>query len=86
MGTTSPNTTASHDDISTAEAFYRVFRALSKYDRLAVAWYILHDKDIRQQLEQAETQNDVTLKAFAEDKATMPVFETIQALREDLLS
>ena len=33
-----------------------------------------------------EIPNDMTLKAFAEDKKEMPVFETIQELREDLLS
>ncbi len=84
-----PSTTktrSSQANISTAEAFYRVFCALSKQDRLAVAWYIIHDKDIQQQLESLETPNDATLNAFAEDKADMPLFETIQELREDLLS
>lgn len=76
----------SHASISTAEAFYRVFCALSKTDRLAVARYIFQDEEIRQHLELPEIPNDVTLKAFAEDKSKMPVFETIQELREDLLS
>jgi hypothetical protein len=86
MAKTTSNAVLSHGNISTAEAFYRVFCALSKADRLAVAWYILHDNDIRQQLEQAENPNDITLKAFGEDKATMPVFGTVHELREDLLS
>ncbi len=86
METTTAKTSSSPANMSTAEAFYRVFCALPKRDRLAIAWYILHDEEIQQQLESPEIPNDVTLHAFAEDKATMPVFETIQELREDLLS
>ncbi|MBD3304725.1 hypothetical protein GF339_00075 [candidate division KSB3 bacterium] len=86
MGSTPPNTKTPPTDISTAEAFYRVFRALSKSDRLAIARYILQDADIRQQLEISEIPNDVTVKAFAEDPAGMPVFDTIQELQKDLLS
>ncbi|MDM8540893.1 hypothetical protein QUF90_07375 [Desulfococcaceae bacterium HSG9] len=73
-------------DINTAEAFYRVFCALSKQDRLAIARYIFHDNEIRQELEQSQIPNDATLKAFAEEKINMPVFETISELREDLLA
>ncbi len=72
-------------DISTAEGFYIVFRALSKEDRLAVARYILKDREIRRALEQSEIPNDETLKAFNEDKDNMPAFESISELREDLL-
>ena len=68
--------------ISTAEAFYRVFCALSKPDQLKVTRYILEDKDIQHAL---EIPNETTLKAFAEDKSKMPVFHTIGELREDLL-
>jgi hypothetical protein len=80
--------TASHsaNHISTAEAFYRVFCALPKKDRVAVARYIFQDTEIRNTLELTEIPNDQTLKSFAEDKSRMPVFTTIQALREDLLS
>jgi hypothetical protein len=72
--------------MSTAEAFYRVFCALPKKDRVAVARYIFQDTEIRHTLELTEIPNDQTLNSFAEDKSNMPVFTTIQALREDLLS
>lgn len=86
MGSVTTKTSTAPADISTARAFYRVFCALSKRDRLAIARYILQDKDIQQQLEFSGIPNDVTLKAFAEDKSKMPAFETIQELQEDLLS
>ena len=72
-------------DTSTAESFYIVFCALSKQDRLAIARYILNDREIRQDVEQSEMPNDTTLKAFAEDKINMPVFEMISELREDIM-
>ena len=72
--------------VSAAEAFYRVFCTLSKKDRFAVARHILQDEEIRQSLELPEIPNDMTLRAFDEDKTKMPVFETIHELREDLLS
>jgi len=71
--------------ISTAEAFYRVFCALPKQDQLAVAQYILEDETIRHSLDKFESPNNTTLEAFAEDKATMPVFHTIDDLRKDLV-
>ncbi len=71
--------------ISTAEAFYRVFCALPKKERFAVARYILEDEEIRQSLEQLEIPNETTVAAFQEDKAAMPVFQTIEDLRKDLL-
>ncbi len=73
------------NDIGTAEAFYRVFCALPKKDRLAVAGYIFQDTEIRHSLELTEIPNDQTIKSFAEDKSNMPVFATVQSLREDLL-
>ena len=85
----SPTTTKSKTSkakVSTAEAFYRVFCALSKKDRFAVAHYILQNEEIRQNLELPEIPSDTTLKAFHEDKTKMPVFETIHELRDDLLS
>lgn len=72
-------------NISTAEGFSIVFRALSKEDQLAVARYILKDEEIRRALEQSEIPNDETLEAFYEDKDDMPAFESISELREDLL-
>lgn len=74
------------NQMSTAEAFYRVFCALPKKDRVAVARYIFQDTEIRHTLELPEIPNDQTLNSFTEDKSNMPVFTTIQALREDLLS
>ena len=71
--------------ISTGEAFYRVFRALPKKDRLTVAQYILKDEDIRGGFDEIEIPNETTLKAFVEDKSTMPVFHSIEELRKDLL-
>jgi len=69
--------------VSTAEAFYRLFRALPKKDRLLIARYILEDEDIQQSL---EIPNEITVQAFGEDKATMSVFSSIDALRKDLLA
>ncbi|OQY54708.1 MAG: hypothetical protein B6245_20835 [Desulfobacteraceae bacterium 4572_88] len=37
--------------VGTAEAFYMIFRTLSKKDRMAVAHYILEDDDIRHHCE-----------------------------------
>ncbi|MCK4787103.1 MAG: hypothetical protein KAV87_25315 [Desulfobacteraceae bacterium] len=71
--------------ISTGEAFYRVFRALPKKDRLTVARYILKDEDIRRSFDKLEIPNETTLKAFAEDKSAMPAFHSVEELRKDLL-
>ncbi len=71
--------------ISTAEAFYKVFCALPKKDRLAIARYILDDEDIRENFDD-EIPNQTTLNAFQEDKSEMPVFQSVDDLREDLLS
>ena len=72
--------------ISTAEAFYRVFRALPKKDRLSVARYILEDEDIRRSFDKLEIPNETTLEAFAEDKSAMPAFHSVEELQKDLLS
>ena len=72
--------------ISTAEAFYRVFRALPKKDRLSVARYILKDEDIRRSFDKLEIPNETTLEAFAEEKSAMSVFHSVEELRRDLLS
>jgi hypothetical protein len=74
------------ETITTAEAFYKVFRALPKKDRLAVARYILEDEDLQQGVDLTEIPNKVTLKSFAEDKSAMPVFHSVDELRKDLLS
>ena len=73
------------DIISTAEAFYIVFRALPKKDRIAVVRYILGDDDIQQSIDLLNIPNETTLKAFAEDKSALPVFHSIEELRKDLL-
>jgi len=72
--------------ISTAEALYLVFRTLAKKDRLAVARYILEDEDIQNNSELFDIPNKTTLRSFAEEKITMPVFHSTEELRKDLLS
>jgi len=69
--------------ISTAEAFYRVFCALPKRDRLTVARFIFENEDVQYDL---EIPNDTTIKAFEEDKSAMQVFHSIEELRKDLLA
>lgn len=71
--------------ISTAEAFYLIFRSLPKKDRLAVVHYILEDEEIKKNGRLFALPNKKTLKAFAEDKSSMPVFNSIDDLRKDLL-
>ena len=78
-------TTTEHT-LSTAEAFYRVFCALSPQERIAIAHYILADEQVRQGLALSEVPNSVTLQAFAESKEDMPVFDTVDELVKDLLS
>ncbi len=77
---------ATTDKLSTAEAFYRVFCALSLQDRIAIARYILADEQVQHGLALSEVPNSVTLQAFAESKEDMPVFNTVDELVEDLLS
>jgi hypothetical protein len=86
MGSPNGNPRASKTKISTAEAFYLVFCALPKRDRLTVARYILQDEEIRKSIEHVELPNDITIKALDEDTAEMPRFGTIEELRQDLLS
>jgi len=73
-------------EISTAKAFYLVFRALPEADRLAVARYILQDEEIQRRPDVAEVPNDTTLDSFAENKVSMPAFKSLEELRRDLLS
>ncbi len=72
--------------VSTAEAFYLVFRALPKKDRLAVARYVFEDEEILHSSGLAEIPNETTLKAFSEDKSAMLAFNSVDELRKDLLS
>ena len=72
--------------LSTAEAFYRVFCALSLQDRIAITHYILADEQVQQSLALSEVPNSVTLQAFAENKEAMPVFDTVDELVADLLA
>lgn len=72
----------SMNKISTPEAFYRLFQALPAKERFAAARYILEDEEVRQHF---KLLNEMTLAAFAEDKQEMPVFSSMDALREDLL-
>jgi hypothetical protein len=45
----------------------------------------LEDEESWQSLEQLDIPNETTVAAFQEDKAAMPVFQTIEDLRKDLL-
>jgi hypothetical protein len=69
-----------------AEALYRVFRALPRKERMAVACYILADAEVQRTLALPEMPNETTLRAFAEDRQGMPVFTTVDELRRDLVS
>ena len=73
---------ATLQSIESPEGFYRFFRSMSQNDRFAAATYILEDEGIRRYL---KIPNEITLEAFSEDKNTMPVFNSIDELREDLL-
>ena len=77
-------TTTEHT-LSTAEAFYRVFCALSLQERIAIAHYILADEQVQQGLVMSEVPNSATLQAFAESKENMPAFDTVDELSKDLL-
>jgi len=69
-----------------AEAFYKIFRALPLEDRVAITQYILADEDVQKNLGLLEIPNLVTIRAFAEGQQNMALFDTIDDLREDLLS
>ncbi len=66
--------------VGTAEAFYVLFRALPKKDRMAAAQYILEDDDIRHFYGLPEIPNETTLKAFAEERTSMPLFRSLEEL------
>nr|VFJ66658.1 MAG: hypothetical protein BECKFW1821C_GA0114237_101045 [Candidatus Kentron sp. FW] len=70
------------ESTETPEALYRLFRALPQDERFTAARYILEDEEIRHYL---KIPNEITLGALSEDKYKMPVFHTMDALREDLL-
>jgi hypothetical protein len=86
MSSSTTKSKTSKAKVSTAEAFYLVFCALPKKDRFAVAYYILQNDEIRQNFGLPNMPNDITFKAFHEDKTKMPVFQTIEEFREDLYS
>jgi len=77
-----------------AKAFYSIFRALPRKERLAIAGYILADEDVQTNLDPlllasgraSEIPNETTKQAFHEAKEQMTIFETIDDLRKDLLS
>jgi len=80
-----PQMTRGHT-LGTAEAFYRVFCAMPLQERVAITHYILADEQVQQSLALSKVPNSVTLRAFAESKEDMPVFDTVDELVEDLLS
>jgi hypothetical protein len=81
-------------EVPAAEAFYSIFRALPRKERLAIAGYILADEDVQTNLDPllldssrgSEIPNETTKQAFNEPKEQMMIFETIDDLRKDLLS
>lgn len=74
--------------VGAAEAFYSLFRALPRKERLAIVDYILADEDVQIDLHPfaREIPNETTKQAFNEPKEQMAIFETIEDLRKDLLS
>jgi len=73
-------------EISTAKAFYLVFRALPENERLAVVRYILEDEEVRRHGDIYDLPNDTTLAAFEEEPSSMPAFHSMEDLKRDLLS
>ncbi|MCZ7667677.1 MAG: hypothetical protein M5U34_10895 [Chloroflexi bacterium] len=69
-----------------AEAFYRIFRTLPPEDRAAITQYILADEDVQKTLGLLEIPNVDTIQAFAESRQNTAFFDTVDALRADLLS
>ena len=69
-----------------AEAFYKIFRALPREERFAIMQYILADEDVQKNLRLLEIPNELTVQAFAENRQNMTLLDTVDALREDLLS
>ncbi len=72
---------ASVNTIGAPDAFYRLFRSLSKNERVTAARYILEDEEIRYYL---KSPNEKTLETKAEDKNSMPISNSVDELREDL--
>ena len=81
-----PETETVPHTLGTAEAFYRVFRALPQKERIVIARYILADEEVQRSLVSSEIPNETTLQAFAENKQRMPIFDTVDELGKDLLS
>ena len=69
-----------------AEAFYKIFRALPRKERVAITQYILADEDVQENLSLLEIPNEITVRAFAENKQNLTIFDSVDELREDLLS
>ena len=69
-----------------AQAFYKIFRTFSKEDRFAITRYILADKDVQEKTTLSKIPNKTTTQAFAEDKQHMASFDSVDALREDILA
>ena len=72
--------------LDVARAFYKIFRTFSKEDRFAITQYILADEDVQKNLTSSEIPNETTIQAFAENKQSMTSLDSIDALREDILS
>ena len=77
---------ANQATVGIAQAFYKIFRTFSKEDRFTITQYILADEDIQQNLALSEIPNETTIQAFTESKQRMASFDSVDALREDILS
>ena len=59
-----------------------MFQTLSHDERFRAARYILGDEEMRRHM---KIPNEITLEALSEDRDDLPVFNTIDEFREDLL-
>lgn len=86
MATTDPESLkTSKPSIGTAEALYILFRSLPKKEKLAAAKYILEDEEVRKNEEHFSIPNEVTLNSFEEETSEMPVFHSMEGVRNDLV-
>jgi len=72
--------------VDIAGAFYRIFRTFSKEERFAITQYILADEDVQGGLTRSEIPNETTVRTFTESKQSMTSLDSVDALREDILS
>ena len=79
-------TKTSQATLDVASAFYKIFRTFSKEDRFAITQYILADEDMQKTSTLSEVPNEATIQAFTQNQKSMTSLDSIDALREDILS